>query len=716
MSPVAAVPEERPAGLPAVTSRTDALRYLDAVFGTGTTGLAHLNVWSGQYADAGKYQHSDRVPVTYDWPVDRDRMAIEAVQAAVDGADVYVTPYLLAGPKRTKGTAVDRRLVHADIDGELDLAKVRALGGFAVGSGTPGHGHAYLALAEAVTVDMHTTLCRAFGNYLGDADAKISDNDLLRLPGTLNHKPTVFDDADPAPVTWLIEPTGHAWTVADLTAALATAGALIGAPLTLGQPVDPAVWPRTVRAALGEVTGDRSADTMRVVGACLDAGLTLEETRAVVASRQDLAFRLAERRDDDDVQRCFQRAVDARQIRVRRERELIELAHTAQTPTADRTDERPEARLPAAPLVVGHARPLLEMPTLAELCAEVDARGARKWLVRGVWPSGAYGVHAAEPKAGKTWSALDLAVSVASGTPWLGSLPVDDPGPVLVFAGEGGDGNVVRRIRAIAASRQVKPEELPMRVCTRAPKLNDDAAMAVLGDHLRATRPRLVVLDPLYLFARGAKLGDLYAMGELLEVPQLLCAEIGASLVVVHHYNRQRDQTGANRITGAGPAEWGRVLLTAEVVSRRTDTTTRATTVISKLDVLGGEVPDTTYRVTRTVSAADPDDLDSPMTYAVSVAAGGQTEGNAGPGDATDGLPPAAVKILQAVRALDRPVTQDQIVDEVKERHGHGLTRPTVSRQLNELQRRGLVDHHEDDSLPGFPTNYWFPAESEPPV
>jgi AAA domain len=58
--------------------------------------------------------------------------------------------------------------------------------------------------------------------------------------------------------------------------------------------------------------------------------------------------------------------------------------------------------------------PLL-FETLAELCAVVDATGKRRWLIRGIWPDGDYGVRAAEMKAGKTWDTLDLGVSVASG-------------------------------------------------------------------------------------------------------------------------------------------------------------------------------------------------------------------------------------------------------------------------------------------------------------
>lgn len=120
----------------------------------------------------------------------------------------------------------------------------------------------------------------------------------------------------------------------------------------------------------------------------------------------------------------------------------------------------------------------LQFQTVAELCAEVDAMGPRRYLVRGLWPAGAYGVHAAEPKAGKTWNGLDLAVAVAAGRPFLGEFPVDTSGPVIVFAGEGGKGSVVRRLRAVAAAHGVRLEDLPITVCCRAPHLSDELVRA----------------------------------------------------------------------------------------------------------------------------------------------------------------------------------------------------------------------------------------------
>ena len=71
--------------------------------------------------------------------------------------------------------------------------------------------------------------------------------------------------------------------------------------------------------------------------------------------------------------------------------------------------------------------------------------------------AGDYGMFAAEFKAGKTWAMTDLAVSVASGTPWLGIFEVERPGPVLLFAGEGGARKIARRFRAVCESRGLRP-------------------------------------------------------------------------------------------------------------------------------------------------------------------------------------------------------------------------------------------------------------------
>jgi putative DNA primase/helicase len=178
--------------------------YLDVCFGD-TTGRLHIAVGIGGYfTDTGKYEFDQWTQTHFAWPAEAD-LAVREIQRAAHQSDVYACPFLMWGDKRAQGEAVARRIVHADCDGDIDLDKVRALGGFAVASGTPGHAHVYVELTEPVPANQHRELCRALGNHLGDADAKISDNDVLRPPGTLNHKEAARGGL-PTFIEWLVKP------------------------------------------------------------------------------------------------------------------------------------------------------------------------------------------------------------------------------------------------------------------------------------------------------------------------------------------------------------------------------------------------------------------------------------------------------------------------------------------------------------------------------
>ena len=371
-------------------------------------------------------------------------------------------------------------------------------------------------------------------------------------------------------------------------------------------------------------------------------------------------------------------------------------------------EEPPEEPDPFPPAEIGQDRGghSLKFHTIPELRDRAAARGPRTWLARGWWPHGAYGVHGAEPKAQKSWNALDLGVSVASGTPWLGHIPIDTTGPVLVFAGEGGETSILRRIEGIAASRNVDAGDLHIVVCARAPHLADVGHMQSFHDALQHHQPALVLLDPLYLSAKGAKLGDIYSMGALLEIPQHLCEDAKASLFVVHHNNRSATAKGSGRFSGAGPAEWGRVLISGTVISRHREPGTGATRVLTELELIGGEVADRTLRINRRIQADDPDDLDSRLAYEVT-ATDVQETGHSN--DKDDGMPPARSKILEAARAGIEPQTSRQLVDRIAKKHGHGLKRETVSRHLNALSELDLIDCLNPDA-PAGEERLWTPT------
>ncbi|MCU1698268.1 MAG: hypothetical protein JWR34_4331 [Mycobacterium sp.] len=186
-----------------VTARADLGTYLDVTLGA-TEGYLFVVAAGDPYLDNGKYKHHKREERAYRWPADAESAVGDMLEVTAWG-DVYVCAYPMAGAVRTKWAAVARTLVHADVDDDLDLEKVRNLGGFAVYSGTGQHAHAYVPLTESVTGPHHDALCRGLGRHLGAVDPKCSDNDLLRPPGTRNFKPTVTG-GEPTAVRWAVRP------------------------------------------------------------------------------------------------------------------------------------------------------------------------------------------------------------------------------------------------------------------------------------------------------------------------------------------------------------------------------------------------------------------------------------------------------------------------------------------------------------------------------
>jgi hypothetical protein len=80
------------------------------------------------------------------------------------------------------------------------------------------------------------------------------------------------------------------------------------------------------------------------------------------------------------------------------------------------------------------------------------------------------------------------------------------------------------------------------------------------------------------------------------------------------------DGRGADRISGAGPAAWARVICSIAVHYRGSDPE-GASMVLLGAGVIGGEIADTRFRIRRRVRADDPADLGSPLSYAVEVLA-----------------------------------------------------------------------------------------------
>lgn len=142
-------------------------------------------------------------------------------------------------------------------------------------------------------------------------------------------------------------------------------------------------------------------------------------------------------------------------------------------------------------------------------------------------------------------------------------------------------------------------------------------------------------------------------------------------------------------MTGVGPGEWGRVLVSISVLSKNTDGATKRTDVVLDWEFEGDEIPDIDLRVRRRVWSEDPDSLESPMHYEIE-----QLESDVPPpDDSRPGMRPSAARILAILESADSAMTVQHIGDELVQDHNGGpLKKRTIQAALEELETMGLAE------------------------
>jgi hypothetical protein len=176
------------------------------------------------------------------------------------------------------------------------------------------------------------------------------------------------------------------------------------------------------------------------------------------------------------------------------------------------------------------------LPFPVQRASQLPSTGPQtQWLVEGLWSDQAVGILGGEPKCCKSFLALDVALSVASGAACLRQFPVRRTGKVLIFPAEDSLSVVRQRLQGIAAAAQVDFEALPVEVIT-APSLRLDTS----ADRLRLTQtvqdlqPILLILDPLIRLHRVDE-NDASQIGALLSFLRELQRQFNLAVMLVHH-------------------------------------------------------------------------------------------------------------------------------------------------------------------------------------
>jgi hypothetical protein len=196
--------------------------------------------------------------------------------------------------------------------------------------------------------------------------------------------------------------------------------------------------------------------------------------------------------------------------------------------------------------------------------AEVPEPAASSpWLVENLWSAQGVGVIGGAPKCGKTWLALDLAVSVASHTPALGRFPVAEPGPVLVYGAEDAPAQLRARLDMIARARGLALPELDLGlILTPTLRLDTERDRRRLAATVAHYKPRLLTLDPLVRLHRLDE-NSSAEMSALLAELRALQRDHHLAVILVHHLrkNAPRGQDGLSLRGSSDLYAWGDSLL-----------------------------------------------------------------------------------------------------------------------------------------------------------
>lgn len=188
--------------------------------------------------------------------------------------------------------------------------------------------------------------------------------------------------------------------------------------------------------------------------------------------------------------------------------------------------------------------------------------GETSWLIDGWLPEGSIGFIVSPPECYKSWFTGELATSIATGVDFLGAVPVNKRGPVLVLQQEDSKTTTANRYSAQLSDKLFKWTEAngddPYRFDapgaedlyiteTRGFSFEDPAAVKELEAAIEALRPRLVIIDPLYQVVSH---GDhMVAAPKQMQPLKKLRDKYGTTFLLVHHAGKSKvmdfDREGA---------------------------------------------------------------------------------------------------------------------------------------------------------------------------
>ena len=464
-----------------------------------------------------------------------------------EGETVYFCPYLFKGPNRRRELARPTVWLHADLD-EVDPA-LDPLPNVAWET-SPGRYQCLWLLETPISVKSHRALNQKLNYYVKADKGGWSITKALRLPGTMNLK---YEEPFEVRLLWDDRSQPHrASELWERVRGVPTPGDSVSIPeLVLPEGMTKSAViskhrkklpPRALKLLEAtEADGDRSAVIWKLEKLMLEAGVPAEEVLVAVRDTPWNKYK-GQRRELRQLWTEVQKASATLQLR------------SASSPPKSRSKKPGQQR--------SWAQPANDF-----IWQNLPEPG---WLVEGIWSSSAHGLIAGEEKTYKSVIAMDLAISVATGTPFLDRFEVPRQGGVLMIQEENKPAMVQDRFRKILHSRGLlgraaaDREGLTLEPTADVPiwvknqegfDLQDEENLEGLEVFLDEQRPALAIFDPLYLVAVGADENRAQEMKPILQKLLSFKVKYGTGMLLIHHYkklNPEHPISGSQRMSGTG--------------------------------------------------------------------------------------------------------------------------------------------------------------------
>ena len=182
-----------------------------------------------------------------------------------------------------------------------------------------------------------------------------------------------------------------------------------------------------------------------------------------------------------------------------------------------------------------------------------------EFLIEGMLETESLGMVFGDPGSGKSFVAVDLALSIATGTPFHGRAVRQ--GPVFLIAGEGHNG-LTRRFAAWCLHRGVSIENAPLFVSNRPAQFLDADSAATVTEAVRELaaqhgKPGLIEIDTL---ARNYGPGDENSTSDMsafiAAVDDLKAEFPGCAVALVHHTGHADKKRGRGAMALKGALDW----------------------------------------------------------------------------------------------------------------------------------------------------------------